>query len=59
MATKGSPREGARAHSRAQLEEGASSDDETRALNACEVRIARRRIVVEDREQYDRELEAA
>ena len=58
MATKGGPRVGAGARSRAQLEEGAASEDEMRALNEREIRVARRRAVVEDREQYDRELEA-
>ena len=41
-----------------QLEEGAASDDEMHALNEREIRVARRRAVVEDREQYERELEA-
>ena len=59
MATKGGPRVGAGARSCAQLEEGAASDDETHALDEREIRVARRRAVVEDREQYERELESA
>ena len=58
MATKGGPRRGAHSRSRAELEEGASSKEETRAPNAREIRVARRRRVVEDREQYDREQHA-
>ena len=58
MATKGGPRGGARARSRAELEEGASSEEETRAPNARKIRVARRRRVVEDREQQARELDA-
>ena len=57
MATKGSPRDGAGACGRAQLEEGAASEDATRTLNEREVRVARRRAVV-DREQQGRALEA-
>ena len=53
MATNGGPRGRARARSRAKLEEGASSEEETRALNAREIRVARRRRVVEDREQRE------
>ena len=44
-----------RARSCAELEEGASSEEETRALNAREIRVARRRRVVEDREQRERD----
>ena len=54
MATKGSPRDGAGVRSRAQLEEEAS-EDATRTLNEREIRVARRREVLE---QYERELEA-
>ena len=43
---------------RAELEEGALSKEETRAPNEREIRVARRRRVVEDREQHARELEA-
>ena len=55
MATNGGPLGRARVCSRAELEEGASSEEETRALNAREIRVARRRRVVEDREQRERD----
>ena len=51
MATKGGARGKARMRPRAELEEDASSDEETRAVNAREIRIARRRRV---RERNDR-----
>ena len=53
MSTKGGARGRARARSRAELEEGASSDEETRARDACEICVARRRRVVEEREQME------
>ena len=52
MATKGGARGKARTRPRAGLEEEASSDEETRAVNAREIRVARRRRV---RERNDRD----
>ena len=58
MATKGGARGKARARPRAELEEDASSDEETRARDVREIRVARRRRVME-RNDRDARLSVA